>query len=180
MLHASMNMYMSHLSLKHLPGISAHSLKSDSSTYVDSAASWHMPGMCLEITLALSTASHPDMVEFSFPRSSSGVRIVLGFFCNRGERERERMVFHYCKLHTSSQRPYRSVLSFIVVITLARVRQNDKSPPRDTKCATRPDHGHHLQQSQTVYDSVNLIPSQWVGWMMVGRSAVPAVGWMAG
>lgn len=73
-----------------------------------------------------------------------------------------------------------SVLSFIVVITLARVRQNDKSPPRDTKCATRPDHGHHLQQSQTVYDRrLNLMPSQWVGWMMVGWSAVPAVGWMA-
>lgn len=62
-----------------LPGNSAHDFRSISRTYVESFASLQIDKW-RDIGDDRSKFTQPVIVKFSLPLSSSGVRIVLGFF----------------------------------------------------------------------------------------------------
>lgn len=67
--------------VNYLPGISDHDFRSTSRTYVESFASLQIDKWRDMGDDRSRFTSHPVIVKFSLPRSSSGVRIVVGFFC---------------------------------------------------------------------------------------------------
>lgn len=63
-----------------VPGFDANIFISKSLMYVESMASEQMGTMCRLIGDAFGKFTHAVIVKFSRPRSSSGCRIVFGFF----------------------------------------------------------------------------------------------------
>lgn len=63
-----------------LPGFDAIAFRSKSLMYVESIASEQMGTMCRLIGADRGKCTHAVIVKFSRPRSSSGCRIVFGFF----------------------------------------------------------------------------------------------------
>lgn len=79
-----------------IPGNSAHALKSTSLAYVESDASAQRDAIWRDIEDDRSSVTQDVIVKFSFPRSSSGIRIVLGFFC--WKRKSIHLISEYSKI----------------------------------------------------------------------------------
>lgn len=79
--------FVFHPSWLHPPGFDANIFISKSLIYVESTASEQTGTMCRLIGDARGRFTHDVMVKFSRPRSSSGCRIVFGFFYKKWKKK---------------------------------------------------------------------------------------------
>lgn len=78
-----------------LPGFDANIFMSKSLMYVESMASEQTGTMCRLIGDALGKFTHAVIVKFSRPRSSSGCRIVFGFFYENQKKYDKKLCFAF-------------------------------------------------------------------------------------